>query len=795
MVVYIGDTKDGGKKIKYESSRTWGDYKCRVMYQGDFIWSKHKLSGWLEHEFYVKFFDFTGIRLYMLGNLSLKRGISIGASIRRTQFKFFTFSLFGIDITLEIGNLRCDDDYDAHKDIYQDWWYDFDTEKEYTSPEKKEEVVWSKDRKHKYKDFFVSKILKIYTKDWLNCLYARSIELALPFFWYFKVGFKKPFFDRDWLGFNFILTADPRPILRVELMFLKHELKFVLGRNSLDRDSNMYSIKAIQRVLKLLPRNSVRAKGEYLTTLITAKKAAQLAYLLKTEDFAQNDFKAYLLKGDYYDYSFSHEFKQGFFDVVYQYLVQFDIPIENWLFETDIAPYAQEKLFKLRTQRINSQRAQYKFKFEDMISSFNDNYWTAKDDRTKGQEDFDSIVIDSKGNYVRLPTNVWIDNINAKGNIITYRMDENEPLRYSLYNSNGEFMKTLPYDTLSAWDPVLVCQNQKWGAIDDDGNEIIPLTYQKIEGFDLGISVAQKDGLYGVINLKNEIIIPFKYENLFILSMPDIQCFSAQKNGLWGVFALDGTTIIEPQYQALYFYNDFGVAKRKKKWGIINKENECLSGFVFNEVDVSVDETDYCDLTAGKSFNRIDCKKIIERRDTNAIDKVDVLVRIGKKYGMWSLNTGCQILEPVYNELGFFYDGLARSSRKKGDTRLVDRHGEEMVHWNEDIIDIPHEGFWRAHRFKRWNFVSVKNLDEVNETFKNDFDDVRSFSDGMAAVSVHNHWGYIDTTGNVVIPVIFDEASCFKNGCAAVEIEQYSGLIDKNGKIITLHSKQGKNHG
>jgi hypothetical protein len=108
-------------------------------------------------------------------------------------------------------------------------------------------------------------------------------------------------------------------------------------------------------------------------------------------------------------------------------------------------------------------------------------------------------------------------------------MDENEPLRYSLYNSNGEFMKTLPYDTLSAWDPVLVCQNQKWGAIDDDGNEIIPLTYQKIEGFDLGISVAQKDGLYGVINLKNEIIIPFKYENLFILSMPDIQCFSAQK--------------------------------------------------------------------------------------------------------------------------------------------------------------------------------------------------------------------------------------------------------------------------
>jgi len=44
--------------------------------------------------------------------------------------------------------------------------------------------------------------------------------------------------------------------------------------------------------------------------------------------------------------------------------------------------------------------------------------------------------------------------------------------------------------------------------------------------------------------------------------------------------------------------------------------------------------------------------------------------------------------------------------------------------------------------------------------------------------------GYIDTTGQVVIPVFFDKAQSFKNGKARVEKEGREYYIDKNGEEI-----------
>jgi hypothetical protein len=44
--------------------------------------------------------------------------------------------------------------------------------------------------------------------------------------------------------------------------------------------------------------------------------------------------------------------------------------------------------------------------------------------------------------------------------------------------------------------------------------------------------------------------------------------------------------------------------------------------------------------------------------------------------------------------------------------------------------------------------------------------------------------GYVDTTGQVVIPFVFDKAQTFKNGKAKVEREGRAFYIDKNGREI-----------
>ena len=68
------------------------------------------------------------------------------------------------------------------------------------------------------------------------------------------------------------------------------------------------------------------------------------------------------------------------------------------------------------------------------------------------------------------------------------------------------------------------------------------------------------------------------------------------------------------------------------------------------------------------------------------------------------------------------------------------------------------------------------------------FDEVRDFSEGLAAVRIGVHWGYIDMSGIYAIPSQFDEVYSFSGGVACVGIgpakSRKYGYIDENGKYI-----------
>lgn len=58
------------------------------------------------------------------------------------------------------------------------------------------------------------------------------------------------------------------------------------------------------------------------------------------------------------------------------------------------------------------------------------------------------------------------------------------------------------------------------------------------------------------------------------------------------------------------------------------------------------------------------------------------------------------------------------------------------------------------------------------------------FCNGLARVKTKNKWGYIDTTGNVVVPPKYNEVENFSDGIARVRMGQKWGLIDTSGKEI-----------
>lgn len=60
----------------------------------------------------------------------------------------------------------------------------------------------------------------------------------------------------------------------------------------------------------------------------------------------------------------------------------------------------------------------------------------------------------------------------------------------------------------------------------------------------------------------------------------------------------------------------------------------------------------------------------------------------------------------------------------------------------------------------------------------------QDYSEGLAVVKKFGKYGYIDTKGDLVIPMMYEEAESFSEGLAAVKKDGHYGFIDKKGKTI-----------
>jgi WG containing repeat len=58
------------------------------------------------------------------------------------------------------------------------------------------------------------------------------------------------------------------------------------------------------------------------------------------------------------------------------------------------------------------------------------------------------------------------------------------------------------------------------------------------------------------------------------------------------------------------------------------------------------------------------------------------------------------------------------------------------------------------------------------------------YYDGLARVKLNHKWGFIDTTGGVVVPLKYNEVSNFTDGLAKVRMGHKWGLVDTKGTVI-----------
>ena len=159
-----------------------------------------------------------------------------------------------------------------------------------------------------------------------------------------------------------------------------------------------------------------------------------------------------------------------------------------------------------------------------------------------------TYCFDHAGNYVATSED-GVKNLLEEGFIA---IPENG--KYLLKSSDGSIVRELDYEWVSASieDGLLLVKdhNGKHGYINTDGEEMIPCVYEDGARFEYGLApvanLSEYDKKWGLINIKGERIVDFRYDDIEFCSFHEVIKVCSPERDLWGAINIKDETIVEP---------------------------------------------------------------------------------------------------------------------------------------------------------------------------------------------------------------------------------------------------------
>lgn len=141
---------------------------------------------------------------------------------------------------------------------------------------------------------------------------------------------------------------------------------------------------------------------------------------------------------------------------------------------------------------------------------------------------------------------------------------------------------------------------------------------------------------------------------------------------------------------------------------------------------------------------------------------------------------GSLVIRPSFDDAGPFSEGLAAVS-KSGKWGYIDLTGKIVISPVFKSAWAFHEGFARVEPFDQPDqFIDYRG----RQIQAGNWSAADDFSNGRARVQVGNVFGYIDTTGKMIIQPIYTRGWNFSNGLVVIEFQEKLGAIDLNGNDI-----------
>ena len=326
--------------------------------------------------------------------------------------------------------------------------------------------------------------------------------------------------------------------------------------------------------------------------------------------------------------------------------------------------------------------------------------------------------------------------------------------KYGFVDLNGEEIIPLIYDYADDFREglALVEVNNEYGFIDKEGKVVIPFrNHEWCKGFSEGLASFRVSGKYGFINKKGkwEIVTMFDNAEQFEQGVS-----IASIDNKYGVIDKKGKTIIPFKYEYMRrgYNRNFFEVKLHNKYGIINGNGDIIIPIKYDYIDhhINLDS-----------------------------DTSKMLISVGRnhKYGFVD-KIGKEVIPLLYDSVDDFEHGLAvvEVNTKYG---VIDEKGSLVVPLIYDLILNYHSNFAVLLNGK-WGAITPDGAICIPIKYEN-----LSFIDKNLVQAVYgNKLGYIDSNDNIVIPFKYapNFRSYYGNGLSQLRLQDGSPVwVDIHG--------------
>ncbi len=324
---------------------------------------------------------------------------------------------------------------------------------------------------------------------------------------------------------------------------------------------------------------------------------------------------------------------------------------------------------------------------------------------------------------------------------------------YGYFDFLGKIIVAPKYSNLSYFYKNLAaaCNYDECGYINTKGDTIIPFHYTTASHYpNSDLLVVSKEGKYGAINFKNEVVVPFKFDFLEFFS-DGMAKFIDGKTNLAGFINTSGKETIPAQFKYAEMFRT-GICQVK------NQENE----------DILIDKNG----------------KVVEaKREYNIGEGFIWIVDSLNNHWIVDSSNNRKTTFPedcILLDNNVFSEGLL-ALEKKREVGFINKEIQFVIPPSYSQGLSFSEGLAAVQKNSKWGFINNKN--EIIIPF--DFEQAFSFENGLAAVKINDKIGFINNKGTVIIPIIYEEVSSFKQGLAMVSKNKTNYyFINKQGKCI-----------